>query len=148
MKKIQFGTRTILLTVLVVGLACSSIIFVKSTIERSTGKQQNNQTAVDANKVLWPNLRLPPSAKSISYYVDFGVCELSCTLSKNEFLSWCESKDWDFQTLTTSPTKFNFDYLNIEPDASTNGFLFYPDDGDGLYDEETERLFLKASTFP
>lgn len=102
----------------------------------------------EANKQLWDYLKIPLTARDVSYAVDRHGCEANFELSEQDFLAWCRANGWDLSSID-GRERYPHTLIRESRDTHANaGYTFSFPDGVGIYDRERNRVDFVASTFP
>jgi hypothetical protein len=142
--KFQFSLATLLKSLFVAALLLAGSVAYRSFF----GSQGVGVSASTANRMLWPDYRLPPSVSDVTYIVDFGGCEANFAISELHFLAWCKEKGWTAVKIN-EPVPF-FEPILLAGDSTlvTTGYTFEIPNGRGVFDDGRGRAAFWASTFP
>ncbi|HBO43034.1 MAG TPA: hypothetical protein DD670_03690 [Planctomycetaceae bacterium] len=135
---------------LLLGLCAISVVAmsVRRVYLRHAGVSGYNVTASMANRMIWPELRLPAGASDVSYYVDFGRVEAEFAISGESLVEWCRSNGWTCEPIDSQRPYFEPWVLPGDSRSVANGYRFFPPDGDGIYDADRSRACFWVSNFP
>ncbi|WP_425397318.1 hypothetical protein [Aeoliella sp.] len=139
----RFGLKTLLWITTGVALVIGSIAAYRVYPYQAVGANVHV-----ANRVLWDDLRLPPSASDVTFYVDRYGCEAEFAISESEFLKWCRHRGWHTSEIAAPVPYFQPVCLPDDNRPVEDGYLFEIPDGRGVYDRSRSRAAYWASIFP
>lgn len=87
----RYSVLTLMLAFLVLSVVCGVGSMFYRTIAGTEGAAVTPQAA---NSNLAPRLVLPMTAKDINFYRDMCWVEADFSISEDEFLKWCKTRNW------------------------------------------------------
>ncbi len=140
----RFSLKKLLLVVTFVAVAFGSVASYRNYF----ASHRSHTTAAVANRMIWPDHRLPPEAADVTYEVDFGGCEAEFAISEGAFLNWCESCGFEVTAIEKVVPYHDGVIMPLDSRAVAKGYAFDVPAGRGVFDVNRSRAAFWASTLP